>query len=446
MNKQVYNLKSIERICSEIGNEKVRRMFKNCFFSTLLKCVDGDDREPFVITGDIKAMWLRDSAAQMMNYVDFISENRHICNIVEGVIIRQIRYFLSDNYANAFNKTASGMHCWADITEMSDIVWERKYEVDSVCHVLRLINKFIKVTQRLPRYSLDENPGENRDENSDSRIGMISTLYKTVIELWTREQRHFENSKYRFTREHTWERDTLHNDGMGNNVNYTGMTWSGFRPSDDACVFGYNIPSNFFAAECLLSMENVAIEYLGDYEIAAAARSLRSDILRGISNYGTYVHHKYDRIYAYETDGFGNYVLMDDANTPSLLSLRYLSSRVIDDRIYENTRKFVLSSDNPTYYEGIYGKGIGSVHTPEGNIWHIALCIQAISETDVNMVSDIFKTIIATDADTLCMHESFNKDDPRKYTREWFSWADSMFAELVLKIYKDDGLKHLLNG
>ncbi len=427
------------------GNEKVRQMFRKCFFSTIERSTQWKEgKEPFVLTGDIPAMWLRDSSAEVWNYLRFVKDVPQMKRFVSGVLRRQIRYVLTDPYANAFDEYPNGNHCWCDITAQNDLVWERKYEIDSLAYVVRLLHEYCVQTGELPLYVEQENPGENRDAEADASVGMVSQLFRTILNVWRTEQRHFKNSEYRFTRKDTWERDTIHNDGMGNPVNDTGMTWSGFRPSDDACIFGYLIPSNFFAVTALGYMEELSLTFLKNYEIAGEALELRQEILRGIRNYGTYLYPGIGRIYAYETDGYGNYILIDDANAPSLLSLPYLSGEYLDEEIYQNTRKFILSRENPNYYSGSFGSGIGSQHTAKGCIWPIALAVQALTSNDKEEIRQCFRTLITTDADTNYMHESFDTDNPASYTRPWFSWADSMFAELVFKLYEDENLRDIL--
>ena len=259
----------------------------------------------------------------------------------------------------------------------------------------------------------------------------------TIIALWRTEQRHAEQSPYRFARTDCPPSDTLRNNRMGMPVNYTGMTWSGFRPSDDACTFGYLIPSNMFAVVALRYIEEIAREIWDDSECAKLAAELREEIDFGIQTYGTFVHPKYGRIYAYETDGFGNHNLMDDANVPSLLSIPYLGYTTSDDPIYQNTRRFVLSVDNPYYYEGKYAQGIGSPHTPKGYIWPISLAMQALTSNDKAEVQEILTTLMQTDANTGYMHEGFDKDCPENFTRSWFAWANSLFGEWIHGLMRD---------
>jgi meiotically up-regulated gene 157 (Mug157) protein len=189
-----------------------------------------------------------------------------------------------------------------------------------------------------------------------------------------------------------------------------------------------------FAVVALGYIIEIAEAVYHDGELAKKAGDLRDEIENGINTYGIYEHPVYGKIYAYETDGFGNYRLMDDANVPSLLSIPYMGYRKSDDEIYQNTRRFVLSEDNPYYYKGRYAWGIGSPHTPKGNIWPISLTMQALTSNDCCEIEELIDMLVSTDNGTGFMHESFNPDDPGDFTREWFAWANSLFAELLYDI------------
>lgn len=229
--------------------------------------------------------------------------------------------------------------------------------------------------------------------------------------------------------------DTLPNHGRGTKTAYTGMTWSGFRPSDDACKYGYLIPSNMFAVVVLRYIAEIAKDIFADEELRSEAESLRKEIQEGILNFGIYRHETFGEIYAYETDGMGNFNLMDDANVPSLLSLPWFGYCENTDPIYQNTRKFILSKDNPYYYEGTYAKGIGSPHTPDEYIWPIALIIQGLTSDSKEEKLKMLDYLMKTDADTGYMHESFYCNDPEKFTRSWFAWANSLFASFVMELF-----------
>lgn len=402
---------------------KLLRTFKNAFSSTidttLRRLPDGDS---FVITGDIPAMWLRDSSAQVRHYLPFVKNDPELRSIIEGLIARQAKCILMDPYANAFNEKPDGSRWAEDLTQHLKGIWERKYEVDSLCYPVQLCYLYWK-------------------ESGSDRI-FTSTLHRalnTVVQTFKTEQRHFERSSYRFIRPEEYagglEQETLQNDGMGMPVNYTGMTWSGFRPSDDACDFGYLIPSNMFAVVILGYLGELAKEGFGDEILCEEARKLRHEIDYGIRHYGIYRHPVFGRIYAYETDGFGNYNLMDDANVPSLLSIPYLGYASADDPIYQNTRRFILSEENPYYWKGTAAQGIGSPHTPKNYIWHIALSMQGLTSSSREEAEEMIELLLHTDGGRELMHEGFDANDPQKFTREWFAWSNSLFAELVYRTY-----------
>ncbi|RJG21845.1 glycoside hydrolase family 125 protein [Paenibacillus thiaminolyticus] len=397
---------------------KLLKQFKNCFPNTLETTTKLlEDGTTFVLTGDIPAMWLRDSVEQVIHYVPFAKDDADLQRIIGGLIKRHMFYINIDPYANAFNEGPNDWHWDAnDQTDMSPWVWERKYELDSMCFTIRLAYMYWKETGRTD--ILDSN---------------FKSAMRKIVDVWKTEQRHFEQSPYRFMRENCPDIDTLRNDGLGMPVNYTGMTWSGFRPSDDACDFHYNIPSNMFAAVSLRQMQEIAKYGFRDEAFVKEMHKLEKEIEHGIQLYGTCNHPTYGKMYVYETDGFGNFCLMDDAGTPSLMSIPYLGYTDAADPIYQNTRRFILSKENPYYFEGKAASGIGSPHTPDGYIWHMALSMQGLTAISDEEIVSLIGTLEATDADTGFMHEGFHADDPAIFTRPWFAWSNSLFSQLVWK-------------
>lgn len=393
--------------------------FKGCFLNTIETTVTKlDDGGCFVITGDIPAMWLRDSAAQIAPYVRYASQDEELKAIIKGVIARQASFVCLDAYANAFN-AAPNSRAHRDDTDFShDLIWERKYEVDSLCAPLYLADSY---------YSATSDDSIFTDE--------FHTMLEKVLDTFKLEQNHMQMSKYYFNRANCSETDTLPGEnGRGNEVAYTGMTWSGFRPSDDRCKYGYLVPSNMMAVVALKMAAELANIGYEDTRLESECRSLSYDINEAIKEHGTYEHERYGTIYVYETDGKGNMLLMDDANSPSLLSAPYLKYTKNDDPVYQNTRRFILSSSNPWYFEGEAARGIGSPHTGSNKIWHISLIMQALTSTDEAEVDECLKMITSTHADTYLMHESFDKDDPTLFSRPWFAWANSLFAELMIRL------------
>lgn len=396
---------------------KLAKLYSNCYASTVDSAlVPKEDGTYFVLTGDIPAMWLRDSSAQVNHYVG-LSEDSEVADIVKGVIRRQFKYILIDPYANAFNEEPNGKGMTDDRPKNGPWVWEHKYEVDSLCYPIRLLYRYWKHT------------GDRSIVDNE-----FVEVIKTVLKVWRTEQDHFKNSEYRFFRDTNWLTDTIHNNGMGEPVVPTGMTWSGFRPSDDGCNYGYYIPSEMFAVTVL----GYAAEMLGEKNpLTAEIKALRKEIDDGIKQYGIIDYKNFGKVYACEVNGLGDYTFMDDANIPSLISAPYIGYLKADDELYLNTRRLLLSKENKFYYEGTAAKGIGSPHTKPGFIWHIALSMQGLTSTDKAEIKQILDTMTATDGNTGFMHEGFDSNDPSKFTRPWFTWSNSLFCEFVEKCIED---------
>ncbi|MBO6158839.1 MAG: glycoside hydrolase family 125 protein [Firmicutes bacterium] len=397
------------------------KIVKGCFLNTIETTVHAlPDGSCFVITGDIDAMWLRDSAAQVGLYVRFAKDDASLQKILEGVIASQMRFVNIDPYANAFNPDDSDPdRGWKDETDLTPHIWERKYEVDSLCAPLYLSYDYYQKT----------GIGRIFTEEWKNAAEKILTVFET-------EQRHAD-SPYFFRRHVGPESDTLPGDGYGNPVGYTGMTWSGFRPSDDRCIYGYLIPSNMMAVCALQKLSEIADRFYPESSLSVRARKLEKEIREGIEKYGLAEDPDFGAIYAYEVDGLGHRNLMDDANSPSLLAIPYLGFAPKEDAIYQNTRRFILSRKNPYYYEGKYARGIGSPHTPRGYIWHISLIMQALTSSDPDEIQGILQMLADTLGGTDFMHESFNPDSPDRFTRSWFAWANTLFAQLMDDLRRD---------
>jgi len=415
-------LKALDALSDRVREKTADRprlalIFKNALLNTLQTTVKRmPDGTTFVITGDIPAMWLRDSAAQVRPFLALAHEAPELADMIEGLVARQVACILSDPYANAFNEGPTGQGHQADLTDMKPYVWERKYEIDSLCYPLHLAYLLWKRTGRASHLSTTE----------------FAAAARTVIATWRTEQHHESRSPYSFERRNCPPSDTLEREGRGAEVGYTGMTWSGFRPSDDACRYGYLVPANMFAVVALKELAEIAEDVLRDAGLARDASALAREIDEGIRAHGIVEHPDFGPMYAYETDGFGRHYLMDDANVPSLLSIPYLGYAPADDPVYLNTRRFVLSRNNPYYFEGAAASGIGSPHTPPDYVWHIALAMQGLTSPDPGEKRRMLELMADTDAGLGMMHEGFHKDDPSRFSREWFSWANMMYCELLM--------------
>lgn len=407
---------TIDKVSSILGKDShAALLFANCYPNTLSTTTKKlDNGQYFVFTGDIPAMWLRDSSAQVRHYLPLTKQHAEIREMIAGLSMRQAECILQDPYANAYNEEPNGQCYSHDLTDSIPLDWERKYEIDSLCYPIQLA------------FLLWKTCGETSHLNENFHK-MLNTIYS----LWKNEQHH-EESSYSFIRSNCPPSDTLPENGKGNPVGYTGMTWSGFRPSDDACKYGYLVPSNMFACVSLKQAAEICQEIFSDKELSEKMLKLSEEIDAGIQQYAIFDHPVYGKVYAYEVDGLGNANFMDDANVPSLLSIPYLGYCDSSDPVYQNTRKMILSSENPYYYEGSALKGIGSPHTPKDHVWHIALSMQGLTTKDTNEAEELFRLLTTSDGDTGFMHEGVHKDDPKRFTRSWFAWSNSIFSEFVL--------------
>ncbi|MGN1238666.1 MAG: glycoside hydrolase family 125 protein, partial [Muribaculaceae bacterium] len=384
--------------------------------------------DTFVYTGDIHAMWLRDSGAQVWPYVALAANDAELKDMLEGVIRRQIKCMLLDPYANAFNDGPTGGEWMSDNTDMIPDVHERKWEIDSLCYPIRLAYEYWKVT------------GDASIFDDEWIVAMTK-----ILETFTAQQRKDGTTPYTFLRKTDRAYDTLSNNGLGTPVNPCGLIVSCFRPSDDATTMQFLIPSNFFAVSVLRKAAEILKSVNKRNDLAKRCVSLAKEVENALMAHATYDHPKFGKIYAFEVDGFGNHLLMDDSNAPSLLSLPYLTDVKIDDPIYQNTRRFVWSKSNPYFFKGEAAEGIGGPHVGYDMVWPMSLIMKALTSTDDREIADCVRTLIATDAGTGFMHEAFHKDDPANFTRPWFAWSNTLFGELILKLVNEDKVQ-LLNS
>ena len=423
---------TIKEIDSFLDGNELSWLFGNCFPNTLdttvnFRTIDGRP-DTFVITGDINAMWLRDSTAQVWPYISLTGRDAELKELIAGVINRQVKCIHIDPYANAFNDGPGHSEWMSDLTEMKPELHERKWEIDSLCYPVRLSHGYWKSTGDTSLF----------DES-------WSGAMKLIIKTFRQQQRKEDQGPYRFQRVTGWQTDTVAGGGYGNPINPVGLIVSIFRPSDDATIWPFLIPSNYFAVKSLRQMAEIATAVTGDEALAADATALAAEVGEALEKYARAVHPEHGEIIPYETDGYHNYHFMDDANVPSLLSMPYLETIDRRDPLYLRTRKFVLSKSNPYYFSGIMGHGVGSPHTGLNRIWPIAITMRALTASDDYDIVSSLKMLKSTHAATGFMHESFMKDDPTQFTRKWFAWANTLFGELVLETYrtKPDLLKEV---
>ena len=409
-------------------------MFENCFPNTLDTTVhytEDSDGTPdtFVYTGDIHAMWGRDSGAQVWPYLQFANKDKNLKKMIKGVILRQFHNISFDPYANAFNRYPDPNGGWMkDDCGMKPELHERKYEIDSLCYPLRLAYQYWKVTGDASIFD-------------DLWIDVCQKVLKTFKE----QQRKNGRGPYKFLRVTDRQLDTVNNGGFGAPVKPVGLIASVFRPSDDATTLLFLVPSNFMAVTTLKKMADVLTTVNHQPALAKECNDLANEVHNALMKYAIYNHPKYGKIYAYEVDGFGNQLLLDDANVPSLLAMPYLGDVSLDDPIYQNTRRFVWSDDNPYFFKGKAGEGIGGPHIGYDMAWPMSIMMKAFTSTDDKEIKDCIQMLMDTDADTGMIHESFNVNNASDYTRPWFAWQNTLFGELILKLV-DEGKVDLLNS
>ncbi|MBQ2858684.1 MAG: glycoside hydrolase family 125 protein [Bacteroidaceae bacterium] len=424
--------KKIKEIKAMLKNPYLAWMFENCFPNTLdttvhFRHTDGKP-DTFVYTGDIHAMWLRDSGAQVWPYVQLANDDPKLREMLEGVIRRQFICINIDPYANAFNDGPVGGDWQSDMTDMKKELHERKWEIDSLCYPIRLAYHYWKVTGDTSIF----------DEIWTEAIA-------NVLKTFKEQQRKDGIGPYKFQRRTERQLDTLNNNGNGAPVNPVGLIVSSFRPSDDATTLQFLVPSNFFAVTSLRKAAEILTAVNKDTHTAQQCLDLANEVETALKKYATYNHPKFGTIYAFEVDGFENHLLMDDANVPSLLAMPYLGDVDINDPIYQNTRKFVWSDSNPYFFKGKAGEGIGGPHVAYDMVWPMSIMMKAFTSQCDEEIKTCIEMLMTTDADTGFMHESFHKDNPNVFTRSWFAWQNTLFGELIIKLV-NDGKLELLNS
>ncbi|MEO5681861.1 MAG: glycoside hydrolase family 125 protein [Chitinophagaceae bacterium] len=423
---------AIEQIKKALPGKEISWLFENCFPNTLDTTVDVEmvDGKPdtYVITGDIDAMWLRDSTAQVWPYLSLVKGDEKLQQLIVGVINRQSKCIQKDPYANAFYKDETKVSEWkhTDITDMKPGIHERKWEIDSLCYPIRLSYKYWQLTG-------DITPFDNSWKQT------IALIVKTFKE----QQRKKSDGPYTFQRTTAWATDGVPLGGYGYPVKPVGLICSMFRPSDDATIFPYLIPANFFAVVSLKQAAEMINKIYSDSALANECAQLAAEIEKALQQYAVVQHPQFGRVFAYEVNGFGSYNLMDDANVPSLLSLPYLDAKPIGDPVYENTRKLILSDSNPFFFKGNVAEGIGGPHAGMQMIWPLGITMRALTSNSDLEIKKCLQMLVASHAGTGFMHESFHKDDAAKFTRKWFAWGNTLFGELILKLYH--GKPALLN-
>jgi meiotically up-regulated gene 157 (Mug157) protein len=417
---------TIKQMQATLPNKELGWLFGNCFPNTLDTTVFYEEHngipDSYVITGDIDAMWLRDSSAQVHPYLSLAAKDKKLQQLIAGVINRQVQCILKDPYANAFYKDENKVSEWKnDLTDMKPGIHERKWEIDSLCFPIRLAYGYWKTT------------GDTKPFTADWKQSIQLT-----VQTFKEQQRKHGNGPYSFQRTTAWATDGVPLGGYGYPVKPVGLICSMFRPSDDATIYPFLIPSNFFAVVSLKQAADILNTVYKDANLANACNDLAKEVAKALQQYATVEHAQFGKVYAYEVNGFGSFNLMDDANNPDLLSLPYLEAVKPDDEMYKRTRSLVLSTENPFFFKGKVAEGIGGPHAGMDMIWPLGITMRALTSNDDKEITQCIKWLIASNAGTGFMHESFHKDDATKFTRKWFAWSNTLFGELILHLQQQN--------
>jgi uncharacterized protein len=425
---------TVTAVSARLKDPELAWLFANCFPNTLDTTVSHGtlDGKPdtYVITGDIDAMWLHDSAAQVWPYLPLMKQDPALERLIAGVVNRQAHCVRIDPYANAFYKDAARISGHKnDKTEMKPGVHERKWEVDSLCYVIRLAHGYWRAG------------GDPACFDAPWLDAM-----RLIVRTFKEQQRKTGRGPYAFRRHTEWPSDTAAADGYGNPVKPTGLICSMFRPSDDGTIFPYLVPSNCFAVVSLRQLAELVAAHFAEPAFVAECRALASEVEAALQRHAVVDHPVVGRMLAYEVDGYGGRFLADDANVPSLLSLPYLGAIAPGQAaLYRNTRRFLLSPElNPYFAKGRAAEGMASPHTGQPNIWPMGIIMRGLTATSPAEVAQCLQWLKTTHAGTGFMHESFHKDDPAKFTRPWFAWANTLFGEFLLQVL--DKQPRLLTG
>ncbi|KAF5010667.1 hypothetical protein FDECE_3175 [Fusarium decemcellulare] len=422
-----------EEMTQAIGDPDLYQLFQNTWPNTVDTTIrwrgvsaDNPDEElAFITTGDIDAMWLRDSANQLQSYKSIISpdasssDENDIASLFRGAINLQARYIRNAPFCNAFHpppeanlrraKRSLQPRDTVSPKYDPDVVFECKYELDSLAAFLQLSWDYYEETEDAEFFGKFD------------WVGAVKKILKVAEHMQEgtyNEEGRLQKSAYTWLRNSDSASETVSNHGRGAPIKgHIGLVRSFFRPSDDACIYQYFIPANMMFARYLTSCAKIMWPL--DEDLAKQMEKLAAGIEVGINEHAIIQHPKFGEMYAYEVDGFGSYNLMDDANLPSLLSIPHLGYTPASQHVYDNTRAFVLSSSNPYYSRGPVLNATGGPHLGPGMAWPMGLIVQLLTSDDDDEIVDGIRQLMNSTNGLGLIHETVNSWNEEQWTRSW---------------------------
>ncbi|KAJ2714270.1 hypothetical protein H4R19_001818 [Coemansia spiralis] len=435
---------AIEATSHAIRDPDIRQLLSNTMPNTLDTAIAWHNSGSpwpytFVITGDINAQWTRDSANQLLPLVPYMDQDLALQRLIAGLVNMQAEQISEYPFANAYKPPVRsglvpGENGWAakDTVEPQfdrQRVFEAKFEIDSLAAFFKLSSAYWRKTGGTQQLPLVDTVAWARAV--EGAIGLLEQLQQPTFADDSNSR--LNNATVKFLREATRPTETSFGGGRGNPVRNTGMVRSLFRPSDDAVMLPFFVPGNAMLA---VELERLApvLQALGHGTAPGAERALvlARAIRAGISEHAIVDHPRHGRVFAFEVDGYGGRMLMDDANVPSLLALPYLGYVDASDTVYQNTRRMVLSGDNPWHFGGSQIQGVGSPHTGFLRVWPMAIAMRALTSSDRAEIQAAVQMLARTTAGLGLMHESVSTTDPAVYSRPWFAWCNGIVAELII--------------
>ncbi|KAH8827769.1 Six-hairpin glycosidase-like protein [Flagelloscypha sp. PMI_526] len=421
----------IANMTSRLKDPDLARLFENTFPNTLdttVKYFNKDQNLAFIITGDITAQWLRDTANQFAHYLPLLSLDQELAALVKAVINNEARYVAEYPYCGSFQPPPeSGLspshNDWADGVTVNppvnnQTVFECKYELDSLCGFLKLSRGYYNRTQ-------------DASFINDNWKSAIDQVFRVINE---QSQASFDEnwnwvSYYNWTGGNGALSPRVPNGGNGEPKGKNGLVGTHHRPSDDISTYAFLTPAN---AMLSVELDHLAsmLDAVGQLSnISTQAKEWSERISKAVWD-TTLV----DNVFAYETNGLGSRYVMDDANVPSLLSLPYLGFLKKDHPAYLATKKVVLSRQNPYYAEGASWKGVGGPHVDPWHPWPMASISAIFGSDDDEEILDLLYRVANNTGGLGLIHEAVSIYNSSVWTRPWFAWANSYFAEMLLDL------------